>query len=147
MIAYLDASAMVKRYVAERGSTELVSLLRAAEAVGTAVITLAEVGAALARAARLRVVDAGAAEEAIARLREEWPDFIRLPITESLVDRAVDLAWRLGLRGYDAVQLAAAQDWQEALGETVTLATFDRQLWAAAPLAGLEAYPASPTGL
>jgi predicted nucleic acid-binding protein len=47
MIAYLDASALVERYVAERGSTEVATLLREAEAVGTALITLAEVGAAL----------------------------------------------------------------------------------------------------
>lgn len=141
MIAYLDASALVKRYVHERGSTEVAKLVRTAEAVGTAVISLAEVGAALGKAARLGVLDEGAADKALGRLRQEWPDLIRLPITELLADRAVDLAWRLGLRGYDAVQLAAAQGWQEALGKAVTMVTFDRQLWQAAPQAGMEAYP------
>jgi hypothetical protein len=39
------------------------------------------------------------------------------------------------------VQLAAALTWQEALGQEIVLATFDRQLWQAAPHAGLRAWP------
>jgi hypothetical protein len=45
------------------------------------------------------------------------------------------------LRGYDAVHLAAAQIWQEKLERSVTLATFDQDLWDAAPKTGLEAWP------
>lgn len=52
--------------------------------------------------------------------RQEWPDFIRLPVNEPLFDRAADLAWDQGLRGYGAVQLAAAISWQEALETTVS---------------------------
>jgi predicted nucleic acid-binding protein len=37
MIAYLDASALVKRYVAEAGSAEVGGLVSQAEAVGTAI--------------------------------------------------------------------------------------------------------------
>ena len=147
MIVYLDASALVKRYVAERGSAEMATLVAEAEIVGTAAISFTEVTAALAKAARLGVLDAVEAEGALGRFREEWPDLIRLSITEFLLSRAADLAWRLGLRGYDAVQLAAAQIWQEALGETITLATFDRQLWESAPKVGLAAYPADSPDL
>lgn len=43
---------------------------------------------------------------------------------------------------YDAVHPAVASGWQDALGERVTLATFDKHLWAAAERVGLEAYPA-----
>jgi len=43
MIAYLDASALVKRYVAEAGSTEVNGLIGEVEALGTAVISRAEV--------------------------------------------------------------------------------------------------------
>ena len=56
MIVYLDASALVKRYVAEFGSTEVVDVTAAAAAVATAVVTRAEVAAALARAVRLGVL-------------------------------------------------------------------------------------------
>lgn len=53
MILYLDASALVKRYVAEIGSAELSRMLSRAATVGTAVISRAEVAAALAIARTL----------------------------------------------------------------------------------------------
>jgi hypothetical protein len=53
-------------------------------------------------------------------------------------------AWDHGLRGYDAVHLAAASVWQAALGERVTLASFDRHLWTVAESVGLDAYPPPP---
>jgi len=51
------------------------------------------------------------------------------------------LAWDHGLRGYDAVQLASALTWRDALGQDIVLATFDHQLWEAAPRVGLQAWP------
>ena len=51
------------------------------------------------------------------------------------------MAWDFDLRGYDAVHLAAALLWQETIGEPVTLATFDRQLWQAGGRAGLSVWP------
>lgn len=53
------------------------------------------------------------------------------------------LAWEHGLRGYDAVHLAAALPWHEALGESVTVATYDKQLWQAAQSTGLVVWPES----
>ncbi|MBU1879930.1 MAG: type II toxin-antitoxin system VapC family toxin, partial [Chloroflexi bacterium] len=74
--------------------------------------------------------------------RNEWPDLVRIQATEIVVARADNLAWDHGLRGYDAVHLAAASVWLDAMGERVTFATFDRQLWAAAGRVGLVPYPA-----
>jgi hypothetical protein len=68
-------------------------------------------------------------------------------ITELVVSRADALAWKHGLRGYDAVHLAAASVWQEAIGSPVTMATFDRQLWNAVEQEGLSPYPADLMGL
>jgi hypothetical protein len=42
---------------------------------------------------------------------------------------------------YDAVQLASALIWKDSIGDEVTLATFDRELWHAAPRAGLRVWP------
>ncbi|MCL5996710.1 MAG: type II toxin-antitoxin system VapC family toxin [Chloroflexi bacterium] len=63
---------------------------------------------------------------------------------KALMARADTLAWEHGLRGYDAVHLASAVIWREAPGESVTLATFDKQLWEAAPKAGLAIWPETP---
>jgi len=141
VILYLDASALVKRYVAERGSDEVIALTAGADAAATSLVSRAEVAAALARAVRLGALDGEGGRRAQLRFSREWPDLVRVPVTEALVSRAEALAWDHGLRGYDAVQLAAALTWQDAIGEDVVLATFDRQLWKAAPGAGLRAWP------
>jgi len=141
VIVYLDASALVKRYVAERESNEVVELTASADIVATSVVSRAEVAAALARAARLRALGRESAHQAQRRFSREWPDLARVPVTEALVARAETLAWEYALRGYDAVQLASALAWREAIGEDVLLATFDRQLWEAAPEANLQVWP------
>jgi predicted nucleic acid-binding protein len=66
---------------------------------------------------------------------------VRVQVTEALIARADAFAWEYGLRGYDAVHLAAASLWQDWMGERVTLATFDRRLWAVAEQVGLLPYP------
>ena len=66
---------------------------------------------------------------------------MKLPVTEALVARAETLAWDHGLRGDDAVQLAAALAWRDSVGQDVVLATFDRQLWETARRVGLHAWP------
>jgi hypothetical protein len=82
--------------------------LRESQALGTAVISRAEVAAALAKAAL-----------------------------------AASLAWEHGLSGYDAIHLASALAWSEALGETVAVAAYDRELWRGAKASGLSAWPAA----
>ena len=141
MIVYLDASALVKRYVAEAGSAEVALLIAQAGAVGTAILSRAEVAAALAKAVRMKVLPQAGALAALKVFSAEWEDLVRLQMTEVLVARAAALAWEHGLRGYDAAHLASAMFWQDMLGEQVTVATYDRQLWAAARAAGLAAWP------
>lgn len=53
MILYLDASALVKRYVAESGSDIVRDAIATAEVVGTSVISRVETVAALAKAMRV----------------------------------------------------------------------------------------------
>jgi predicted nucleic acid-binding protein len=141
VILYLDASALVKRYVTEKGSGELILLTTAAEAIATALVSRAEVAAAFARAVRLGVLDEVSGRRVQRRFSREWPDLVRVPVTEGVASRAGTLAWDYGLRGYDAVQLAAALTWQDAIGQEVVVATFDRQLWESVPRAGLQVWP------
>jgi uncharacterized protein len=146
MIAYLDASALVKRYLVERGSQETIALTADAEMSATSMVSRAEVAAALAKAARTGLVTQERARGAQRSFAEDWPDLARVPVTEALVERADALAWDHGLRGYDAVQLASALSWQESVGTEIVLATFDQQLWDAAPKAGVKAWPARRPG-
>ena len=141
MSVYVDASALVKRYVTEAGSADVVALTNGAAAVATALVTRVEVAAVFARAVRVGVLDDVSGRRAQRRFSREWPDFMRIPVTETLIALAETLAWAHGLRGYDAVQLASALNWQDALGQEIVLATFDRQLWEAASHAGVRAWP------
>ena len=141
MIAYLDASALVKRYLVEPRSQETIALTAESEMVATSIISRAEVSAALAKAVRLGLVTENVARKAQRSFDGDWDDLLRVPVTEALVDRAGTLAWDHALRGYDAVQLASALTWQESVGTEIVLATFDQQLWEAAPKAGLKAWP------
>ena len=141
MIAYLDASALVKRYLVERGSRETIALMDESELIATSITSRAEVAAGFAKAARVGLVPQDRARGAQRLFAGDWPDLVRVPITEALAERAETLAWEHGLRGYHAVQLASALSWQESVGTEILLATFDQQLWEAAPKAGLKAWP------
>jgi predicted nucleic acid-binding protein len=144
VIAYLDASALVKRHVDERGSRETLEFTAGADVVATSVISRAEVAAALAKAVRVGLLEEDEARDAQRSFAAQWPDIARLPVTEVLVSRAETLSWDYGLRGYDAVQLASAVLFQESMGTAIRLATFDKELWEAARHAGLEPWPDNP---
>ena len=137
----MDASALVKRYVAELGTSEVAQLIAQAEAVGSSIISRAETAAALAKAQRLNVLTKEETDQVIRRFRQEWPNLIRVQVTESVVIRADQAAWAHGLRGFDAVHLASALLWQEQLNREVCFATFDRQLWQAARSSNLIPFP------
>lgn len=119
----------------------MIALTSTAAAVATALVSRAEVAAALARAVRMGVLDDERGRRAQRRFSRDWPDLARVAVTEALVARAEMLAWEYGLRGYDAVQLAAALTWRDSVGQDVVLATFDRQLWDAGPQVDLEVWP------
>jgi predicted nucleic acid-binding protein len=143
MILYLDASALVKRYISENGSEQVNSWIGEAEMVVTGLITRVEVAAAIARAQRMKLIRPEEAATALSLCRSEWESFQRLPITENTVRRGDFLACDHNLRGYDATHLACALIWQETLGLNVTLASFDGQLIQAAKEVRLEVLPST----
>ena len=141
MIVYLDASALVKRYIEEDGTTEVNALIDEADYNVTNLISRAEVSAAIMRASRMDIINREDALEAIGRFRSEWESLHRLPVTEATVEQADNLVGNHDLRGYDAVHLAAAIIWQEVIGESVLFATFDHKLREAALHIELKIWP------
>jgi len=143
MILYMDTSALAKKYIGEAQSADVLALLQTAELIGACLLTRVELPAAVAKAVRMNWLSAADGDKAVKAFRAEWPSLLALQVTENLAVRADYLAWQHGLRAYDAVHLAAALLWQEALGEPVTVATLDKQLWQAAGAVGLAVWPAS----
>jgi predicted nucleic acid-binding protein len=141
MNLYLDTSALIKRYVEESGSEDVLDWMDRADMIGTALITRAEVASAITRIARINNLDSQVSDKALNKFRFEWNNFNRLPSNEELIARADFLACQHGLRGYDAVHLAAALIWQEALMLPVALATYDQELADAGEKSGLQVLP------
>jgi len=143
-LLYVDTSALFKRYVQEDESEAVLARMEEAPAVGTALITQVEVAAALAQAVRQERMGRSEAREAEREFLRDWDDFTRIGVTETLGARAGQLAWRYNLRGYDAVQLAAAVEWQDMTEDTedeIVFACFDNDLRRAASAEGLETWP------
>lgn len=113
MTAYFfDSSALVKRYLSEPGSSWISAL--ADPAAGNTVviveITRVEIAAALASRQRIQGGITQAERDRLFRLlvRHNTIEYEVIPVSTSIVDRAMELTQKHRLRGYDAVQLAAA---------------------------------------
>ena len=110
-VHYWDTSALVKRYVQETG-TAWVQGLTASGSGHThflARITLVETIAAVIRRERTGGLTPADAAVAIADFEDDFAKRYRIiEITAGLIAQAARLTLRLGLRAYDAVQLAAA---------------------------------------
>jgi uncharacterized protein len=132
---YFDSSALIKGYVAEAGTT-WVNSLHKAEADHTLYlvrISGAEFIAALFRRVRTGdIVEADAGAVATQFKIDFRKRYQIVEITEQLINSAMTLAEKHGLRGYDAVQLSAAVELQSvrtALSlSTITFVCADNQL-------------------
>jgi len=141
VILYLDAKALMRRYIQEKASEDMNTWIDTAEMVVTGLITRVEVAAAIARAERMKLISPDETLAALRQFRSEWESFQRLPINENTVIRGSDLAIEQNLRGYDATHLACALIWQETLGMPVTLASLDSQLIEAARNVNMSSLP------
>jgi uncharacterized protein len=108
---FFDSSATVKRYAIEIGSKWVFGILRpsAGNTIFVARITGAETVAALARKRKGKYLTADQAAKAISRFQRHFSRrFQKATITDNIVTTAMNYADKYELRGYDAVQLAAA---------------------------------------
>jgi uncharacterized protein len=135
VILYLDTSALVKLLVNEEHSEEVRSWAGAAADVVTCTITLPEAASAASRAHLARRLPDAVAERLPGDLSRLWERLLHVTVDEQ---RAAAIAWSRGLRGMDAIQLAAARTLADAVGaDGLAFCSFDRELCAAAVAEGL----------
>jgi predicted nucleic acid-binding protein len=141
---FFDSSALVKRYARETGTAWVLSVTdpTAGHAIYAARITGVEVVSALTRQTRNGVLLPTAAATALVQFRYDLAhQYLTIDITPTLIARAMGLAELHALRGYDAVQCAAAlvvHAYRQALGmPTLTLVSADDALNGAAEAEGL----------
>ena len=134
MISYFDTSSVLPLIVNEV-STELCNRVwNDSTRVVCARLLYPEARAALARAERMGRLDRSQLREAVAELDSIITEVDHIEVTATLAQEAGELAEAHGLRGYDAVHLAAAEAVHD--GDLV-LVTGDSSLAAAARAIGL----------
>ncbi len=143
-VYFVDSSALVKRYIGEMGSTWVLSLFdpTLSNDVLIAAIAGVEIVAAITRRARGGSISATDATAACSQFRSDLKsEYQVVEITENIINSAMALAEKLGLRGYDAVQLAAGCEINAlCIASNLSPATFvsaDDELNAAAASEGL----------
>ena len=144
MVYYCDTSALVKRYAQETGTAWVLELtdLESGHDIYTVRIAGPELIAALFRTVRMQEITQEDAERAAASFKADFRvQYQIIEITNSLADRAMGIAEEHGLRGYDAVHLAAGVELQTVRGEMelppLTFISADNDLNVAAQTEGL----------
>jgi predicted nucleic acid-binding protein len=108
VIAYLDTSAVVPLLIAGPGSSLAASLWDSADRVVSVRLVYPETRAALAQAERLGRITDRNLRNAVTYFDSLFEELDLVEVDDPLARRAGELAESYGLRGYDAVHLAAA---------------------------------------
>lgn len=141
MAAYfIDSSALAKRYVSETGTPWMQAMADPASgnSLYVARLTLVDLVAAVSRRRKSGHLTPADAAAVLSDVRADFAsDYQVIEVAAALISQAESLADRHALRGYDAVQLAAAiqvNDAYTAAGQpaAVTLISADLELNAAA---------------
>ena len=141
-VCYLDTSALVKLYVREPGTEEMIRLASPSSGQTLALLSVARVEfrAAVRRRERLGDIPRDAVDALIARMEKHLQSlYLVQPVTDAVVEEATALLDRYPLRAYDAMQLAGCLALRSRLGERPSFICSDRDLLAAAENEGLTA--------
>jgi len=145
VIGYLDTSAFVPLLVREPGSAACGRFWDDADALVTSRLTYVEIDAALAQAervGRLTAVSHAACRHHLDRL---WSEIGVADVDDRVVSRAAELAREFGLRGYDAVHCASAE---QVADDDLVAATGDRALLSAWSSLGVSTFdPNAPSAV
>jgi len=134
VIAYFDTSAVVPLLVVEPGSSLAARLWNGADRVVSTRLVYPEGRAALAQAQRLGRVTSRQLRRAVDELDAKYTELDLVEVDNQLARRAGQLAKTHGLRGYDAIHLAAADRVRDP---DLVVVAGDRALLAAAKKEGM----------
>ncbi len=134
MIAYFDTSAVVPLVVAEAGSARAATLWDGADRAVSVRLVYPEGRAALAQARRLGRLTVRQLRAAVREFEARYLELDLVELDDVLARRAGHLAELHGLRGYDAVHLAAADRVRDP---DLVVVAGDRALLTAAAAEGL----------
>jgi predicted nucleic acid-binding protein len=134
VIAYFDTSAIVPLIIEEATSETCRRLWNEATRVASSRLLYPETRAALARAERMGRLTMAQLATAVDELESLIGQLDVIEVSPDIAHAGGELAQRFGLRGYDAVHLAAGLAMND---DDVVLVTGDHDLAAAAEAAGI----------
>ena len=142
MSVYLDTSALIKLYVEEEGTAQVVEATQDA-ADGRVIIvdlTPLEARSAIRRREREGDISAADADRVLRQIENDCSmSFLMQPSTSAVMEEAARLIDRHPLRAYDALQLAGCLVVRDGMPGPVTFVCADARLCDAARHEGLEA--------
>lgn len=138
MIIYFDTSALVKAYVTELASKEVLSLINKSDVVASHMLAYVEAIASFSRVKREKIITEKDYEVIKKDFVKDWSNYFRIECTPSLLQEAADLADAFALRAYDSVHLAAAKYLLQHAKQDIYFACFDLRLTKAAKILGLK---------
>lgn len=129
---YFDSSALVKRYIEEKGSDKVNALLEEKSVAATSRLTYAEILAAITRRHKAGDIETPAFEKIKKAFKADWKSFtvveMRTEVFE-FVDTVID---RHALKGADSVHLSTALWLKQTMNEDVVFVASDLELLKAA---------------
>lgn len=142
---FWDSSALVKRYIFERGTPWVREITHAlsGNSLIVARITWVEVQSALARRYREGSLTAEQIARSTRAFRYDWDaQYLVVDLDQALAELAGQLVRKYALRAYDAVQMASALRIQPSFADSkytsLTMVAADDRLLAAAKAEGLQ---------
>jgi predicted nucleic acid-binding protein len=145
----LDASGLIKGYLAEAESTDVVRAIATASVRATSAIAYPELRAVFARVLRERRLDEVGHDALVDLLEAHWPRYAVVAVEEDRLREAGELTarhTRHALRALDAIHLASALFLAAGQPHTITFACWDVRLWRAAHDEGFTLLPAAEPG-
>jgi len=127
MILYLDTSALIKKYVHEDGSEDVVAYWNKSDIIVTSSVAFAEFFSALNRKKRECSISDEDYKSLIHDFKDDWDSFLKIEVNDRLNHDIEKIAGKYSLRGFDAIHLVSAINIYRLKADTVFICA-DRRL-------------------
>ena len=138
MILYCDTSALIKRYVEEKGTGHVDVLWEDCWGVATSVVAFAEAMSVFGRKLREGLLSRKEHTKTVKKFKDDYEHLILVPVDNNLNSVMENLFNRHPLRGFDAIHLASALVFANLKETDLFFACFDHTLNEAAIKEGLK---------
>ncbi|MGH7772477.1 MAG: type II toxin-antitoxin system VapC family toxin [Candidatus Binatia bacterium] len=135
--AYFDTSALVKRYVREKGTLEVRRLLRIYRVLSSSMMPI-ELFSALTRRYGQKELSGRNYTAILFRIKQDRNFWELVEVTPSVLARAEEIVLNLRVRTLDAIHLASAAIVRDSTGRSLPFVTSDERQLDGARKYGLE---------